>query len=195
VKGKVLVGFSFGRRVALARRRRGLSLAALAAFVGITEGQLRACERGKRASDATELLRLAEGLGIAPDLLASGGVEWTRWCAGAGAVVSPHVFEAPTQYPGELSHDAALPPPGVFRNPADAPPAPPAAPKPKVKQVVPSGYTSRKGVGIGVAVLSAEEVRRRRSRQGCFSRCKTCGKSFPHSLFWAICEPCWRGAE
>ena len=66
---KVLV--SFGRQVAAARRKLGLSQEALAAKAGIHRTYVGAVERGERNISLLNIHKLAEALGVDPAVLVS----------------------------------------------------------------------------------------------------------------------------
>jgi len=62
-----------GARIRTARERAGLSQAAAAALVGVSQQSVAAWERGAQAIPAPVLVRLAESLGVSPASLLPGG--------------------------------------------------------------------------------------------------------------------------
>lgn len=63
---------AFGRRLRAARKVRGLTLAAVAEFVGVSDEALRAWEQGHRRPATERLEELSRALGLTPEWLLAG---------------------------------------------------------------------------------------------------------------------------
>src|SRR3954454_9950433 len=95
-----MVSASIGGRVAIARRRRGLSQAVLAGLVGRSESWLSQVERGIRSVDRLPVLMgLAEVLHVEVETLL--GRPW-EYAPNGGAV--PHDLDSTRQYLNGYTH-------------------------------------------------------------------------------------------